>query len=466
MNCRKCGCQNSETARYCVHCGKKLKQKKPEKKKTYLVMIALCAMVLGLATGLFLAGRIHHEVENSSPAQTTYPADSTLSVQTSTEPATYQTEDPMEIAYQSAVTYCEELGARRAYAEAIEYLKRISVQHKEDSRYDALSEQYEKLLCNDLLESAADLTAEGQYRQAIQMLSDAWEEYPFDELQEAASRFRREFGVYNTSTITAGKFNTMVLKPDGSIDVTGDRSQDEYDAGQWSDIVAISAGDRHIMGLTSTGSVVACGKNDVGQCNVSSWKDAVAISAGDVHSVALLEDGTVLAEGYNWYKQCDVNSLMQAAGRKRIVSISAGYVQTLALLEDGTVVACGDNQYGACNVGSWADISAIYTGTQFSVGLKNDGTVAITGKGISDWGVAGWTDIINIAAGDYFLIGLRSDGTVVSAGFSDPKINQWRDIRFIAAGHDHVAAIDAAGNIYCAGKNDYNQCAFHGKTLY
>lgn len=455
MYCRKCGYWNPETAQYCVHCGEKLKKEAVIKKKAlYLAVIVLCAMILGLIIGIFTLNYHGHKM------------DTVPSTQVPTEQTVGQTENLGERAYQSAVAICEEMRTRRAYSDAVVYLRRMMASNANDGRYEVLLGQYKQLLCDDLLVQASDLVKEGRYRQAIQTLCDAKEKYQLDSLQETVAEYRKEFGTYNMSTIAAGKYNTIILRQDGSVDVTGDRSQDEYDAGKWSNIVAISAGDRHIMGLTSAGSVVSCGRNDCGQCNVSNWKNAVAISAGDVHSVALLEDGTVVAKGYNGYKQCNVEALMRAAGRKRIVSVSAGYVQTLALLEDGTVVACGENQYGACDVGSWTDISAIYTGSHFSVGLKNDGTVKITGKGISDWGVSGWTDIINMAAGDYFLIGLRSDGTVVSAGFSNSEIAQWQDIRFIAAGHDHVAAVDAKGNIYCAGNNGYGQCGFHGKSLY
>ena len=96
-----------------------------------------------------------------------------------------------------------------------------------------------------------------------------------------------------------------------------------------------------------------------------------------------------------------VSTLMNAAGDKRIVSVAAGYVHTLALLEDGNVVACGINSYGECNVFNWKDIVAIYAGTQFSAGLKMDGTVVVTGEGASGWDLSDWTDIVNLADGDY-----------------------------------------------------------------
>lgn len=41
----------------------------------------------------------------------------------------------------------------------------------------------------------------------------------------------------------------------------------------WDDIVAISAGRYNTIGLKSDGTVVATGNNKFNQCNVSEWKD-------------------------------------------------------------------------------------------------------------------------------------------------------------------------------------------------
>lgn len=325
----------------------------------------------------------------------------------------------------------------------------------------------------NILDEAEQYAEAKKYRLAIELLDNAWQEYGEQQFYDLAADYRREFGIYNTSLVAAGKYNTVLLGSDGRVEVCGDGSHGELAAGNWTGIVAVSAGDRHIVGLTQNGTVVAAGNKVNGECDVDGWSNIIAISAGDVHTVALSRYGTVYAAGYNHKGQCDVENLMNAAGQKQIVAIAAGYVHTLALLEDGRVVACGGNSYGECNVSGWRDIVAIYAGTQFSAGLKADGTVVVTGQGTSAWNLSGWTDIVNLAAGDYYLIGLKADGTVVSVGVNSSdnpsegqtNVSGLSDIVFVAAGNDHTVAMTSDGTLLCIGSNKYGQCDFHRRVL-
>ena len=52
------------------------------------------------------------------------------------------------------------------------------------------------------------------------------------------------------------------LNDDGQCDVSG-----------WTDIIAVSAGSYNTVGLKSDGTVVATGYNDDGRCDVSGWTD-------------------------------------------------------------------------------------------------------------------------------------------------------------------------------------------------
>jgi alpha-tubulin suppressor-like RCC1 family protein len=206
------------------------------------------------------------------------------------------------------------------------------------------------------------------------------------------------------------------------------------------------------------------------------WQNVVDLAVSDFHTVALLADGRVVSSaGYNHAGQAEVENLMYAAGDKRIVAVSAGYDHTLALLEDGTVVGCGDRQSknndynGSCAVGSWTDIAAIYSGTEFSAGLRLDGTVVVAGV---DWNMSDWTDIVNLAAGDYFLLGLKSDGTVVCKAIHNSdteksfrygclEVEWWQNVVHIAAGSDQAVAVTADGTVYCIGADDKGQCVLN-----
>lgn len=391
-----------------------------------------------------------------------------------TEATVPTTEDPVEAAYRSVEERCRELAAAGDLAAAVEYLEECVAQQNADVRYESLLTEYQLLLKESILTTTADYAAAGQYRVAIQTLNEAWRRYADQEYYEAAVAYRMDFGIYNTSVFAAGKYNTILLHSDGTTEICGDNTFEELSANSWTDITAVSMGDRHVIGLKADGTVVAAGEKKYEQCDVKSWRNVAAISAGDVHTVALMKDGTLASTGYDDFNQCDVISLMSIAGDKRIVSVAAGYVHTLALLEDGTVAACGSNKNGACDVSGWNNIAAIYAGTEFSAGLKEDGTVVVTGLKTSTWDLSEWTDIVNLAAGDYFLVGLKADGTVLSTDTNTPKnstkvkasVSDWTNIVFIAAGHDHTVALTEKGKILCVGSNDYGQSECSGIRLF
>ena len=105
---------------------------------------------------------------------------------------------------------------------------------------------------------------------------------------------------------------------------------------------------------------------------------------------------------------------------------------------DGTVVAVGNNADGQCDVSDWTDIVAIAAGTNFTVGLKSDGTVIATSvpKGSMYYygqnNVTTFTGIVEIVANGYQSIGLKSDGTVVAVGNNDYgqcNVSTWTNIK-------------------------------------
>ena len=165
---------------------------------------------------------------------------------------------------------------------------------------------------------------------------------------------KRSFALWDEiavrDTISAGSFDTIGLKADGTVVAVGRNRFLQCGASDWSDIVAISAGESHTIGLKADGTVVAAGENNHGQCDVSDWNDIVAISAGGFHTVGLKADGTVVAVGDKNFDRCDVSDW------SNIVAISAGDFYTVGLKADGTVVAVGFNNYGQCDVSSWTGI--------------------------------------------------------------------------------------------------------------
>ena len=76
------------------------------------------------------------------------------------------------------------------------------------------------------------------------------------------------------------------------------------------------------------------------------------------------------------------------------MAIAAGSNHTIGLKSDGTVAAVGWNEYGQCNVSDWRDIVAVAAGCAHTIGLKSDGTVVAVGD--NEYGqcdVSGWRGI-------------------------------------------------------------------------
>ena len=446
------------------------------KKRAVILGAAACVALLLLGVAAFTGGegRTPGISDDTSRLEQEATAATLPEAENGTEAATVPvaTISEEEQRYLQMQAYCEELAAAGRLEEALSYLLGCVPPDSGDPRLEELKAQYENLFVEDTLSRTESLCGQGQYLTAMRLLGDARRICDSQALIQAGGNCRQAFGVYNNARLAAGKYNTVLIL-DGYVNVCGESTYGEQAANNWQDIVAVSAGDRHILGLRSDGTVVAAGANDERQMDVANWWNVIAVSAGDTHSVGLCADGTVLATGYNHMGQCDVVNLMRAAGDLRIVSVAAGYGHTLALLEDGTVVATGVNEFGECSVYNWKDIAAIYAGTEFSAGLKVDGTVVVTGKGTENWDLSGWTDMTNLTAGDFYLVGVKADGTVVAEKDIDrdyeergqANVHTWHDVVMIAAGNDHTVAIRADGTILCVGGDMYGQCDWNGMNI-
>ena len=151
---------------------------------------------------------------------------------------------------------------------------------------------------------------------------------------------------------------------------------------------------------------------------------------------------------------------------RQVSSIAAGSQYTVGLRSDGTVVAVGDNEDGQCDVSSWSDIVAVAAGIDHTVGLRSDGTVVAVGEnedGQCD--VSGWSDIVAIAARGFHTVGLHSDGTVVAVGhdgYGQCNVSGWSDIVAVVAGKFHTVGLRSDGTVVAVGSNEDGQCDVSG----
>jgi alpha-tubulin suppressor-like RCC1 family protein len=152
-----------------------------------------------------------------------------------------------------------------------------------------------------------------------------------------------------------------------------------------------------------------------------------------------------------------------------------GNYHTLGIKNDGTVAVAGQNirhvgsahrrevfsmEQGQeqCDVGDWSDIVALAAGATSSVGLKSDGTVVAAGGWNSEADVRtileSWQDVVSIT-GDG-TVGLKMDGTVITAdGVYD--VSAWSDIVAVSA-YGHIVGLKADGTVVAVGNNKYGQC--------
>jgi alpha-tubulin suppressor-like RCC1 family protein len=248
--------------------------------------------------------------------------------------------------------------------------------------------------------------------------------------------------------------------------------------------VEVVGGNLHSLALMSDGTVYAWGNNNAGQLGVNSQGSPsntplqvhgpgdvgyltgiTRLAAGENFSLAVKEDGSLWAWGDGAHGQlglhsdnyhtvpCQVHGLDHVGYLTDVVDVAAGDNHTLALKSDGTVYAWGEGGHGQLgihsnndhtipyqvhgpdNVGYLTGIIKVAAGANFSLALKNDGTLWAWGEGghgqlgihsnndhtvpyqVHGLDNVGYlTDVVDVAAGQHHSLALKSDGTVYAWG--------------------------------------------------
>jgi alpha-tubulin suppressor-like RCC1 family protein len=147
----------------------------------------------------------------------------------------------------------------------------------------------------------------------------------------------------------------------------------------------------------------------------------VEVVGGSGHSLALMSDGTVYAWGTDFTGQLGVN--MQDTG---------GSIYPLQV-------------HGPDNVGYLTGITRLAAGENFSLAVKEDGTL---------WA---WGD------GAHGQLGLHSDNyhTVPYQVHGLDNVGYLTDVVDVAAGQHHTLALKSDGTVYAWGGNGYGQLGIH-----
>ena len=264
-------------------------------------------------------------------------------------------------------------------------------------------------------------------------------------------------GLSGVTAIAAGGQHSLALRNDGTLVAWGYNAngQNTIPTGL-SGVTAISISTFVNLARKNDGTVVAWGSNAWGQTAIpAGLSGVIAVAAGGEHSLALKNDGTVVVWGYNGQGQVngtpntpESNAVanpvtLNGSLLNGITSIAAGTEFSLALKNNGTVVAWGRNAEGQTNVPSGlTGVTAITAGADHSLALKNDGTVVAWGyNGSGETTIpAGLTGVTAIAAGAGYSIALKNDGTVVAWGTPGYGVTS------VPPGLTGVTAIAAGGN--------------------
>jgi alpha-tubulin suppressor-like RCC1 family protein len=178
-----------------------------------------------------------------------------------------------------------------------------------------------------------------------------------------------------------------------------------------------------------------------------------AVSAGELYTMVILNDDSLWAFGHNGTGQLGDGTTTRRLTPVKIMddvkSVSAGYEHTMIIKTDGSLWACGLNSVGTAfgngdtqttrhytPIKIMDDVSAVSVGYHFTMILKTDGSLWITGRNNYGQHGSGSTsvipaarkamdDVIMINAGYDYSIIMKADGSILGTG--DNRVGQLGD---------------------------------------
>jgi alpha-tubulin suppressor-like RCC1 family protein len=291
-------------------------------------------------------------------------------------------------------------------------------------------------------------------------------------------------GAQTVTRISAGYFQTLFVKSDGSLWGMGHNYEGELGDSIFatnfpygpkypeqivsSNVTTVSAGYYHSLFLTSDGSLWGMGANYNGQLGDGTFttdfpyginvpeqvvpSNVTAISAGGYHSLFLKSDGSLWAMGANPSGALGDGTYNDNNRPERIVSsgvtaISAGYDYSLFLKSDGSLWGMGNNNVGQLGDGTYnntnrpkmivaSGVTAIAAELDHSFFIKNDGSL---------WGM-----------GDNAQ-GRLGDGSSSVDGVNVPEKIVSNNVTAIAGGYSVSLFLKTDGSLWDMGYNEFGE---------
>lgn len=201
----------------------------------------------------------------------------------------------------------------------------------------------------------------------------------------------------------------------------------------------IAVGANFLIALKNDGTVLAAG--EISESKIAQWREIRAVFSGNFTALGLRKDGTAafvhksrlkMTKEFHWTDE-------EIPNWKNLVDL-ATYASTFGLKVDGTVIASFYPGVPRGDVPSWKNIVSIVPGA----GLRADGTVVTY---IPESDVSQWRNIVQIASNEECLCGLRDDGSVLVTGKMIPQarlsnpakaVSSWSEIVAVSMSSYHT----------------------------
>lgn len=251
--------------------------------------------------------------------------------------------------------------------------------------------------------------------------------------------------------LAAGKFHLVALYDNNTVLSEGGSAFSQKALKEWTDVVSVSAGSNSTIGITADGHILSIGKFESISAELT---DVIAADIYDDNLSVIHSDGTAeYCMDSDRFEKLDGNFAAVAAGNNFSVFLNT----------DGTAkfVLGGERvDYSVCDVSDWHDLYSIDAADDYTLGLKTDGTVLISGGSEEIRSqVSEWTDISAIVAGNEFAAGIKRDGTVVTTKLmiseDIAESDQFNNIAEIAVTNDCLWALTSDNKLIFDDTNYY-----------